>query len=255
MSAGASTDWLSARPVAHRGFHDRAAGRIENSISAARAAVARGYAIECDVQISADGDAMVFHDFDLDRLTGAHGRVDAHDAVALSRIALKDSDDVIPTLTDWLAAIAGETPVICEIKSAFDGDLRLAARTAQIAAAYPGKIALKSFDPNVIAFLRRDGADLGVAHLPLGIVAEAGFHSDAWSMLNDAQRLGMATLTHWPKTRPDFLSWRVADLPHATASLCRAMRIPVLAWTVRSESDVANAREFADQMIFEGFEA
>lgn len=247
--------WLAGRPVAHRGFHDRAARRIENSVSAAQAAIARGYAIECDVQISSDGEAMVFHDFELERLTGAHGRVDALGARELQAIALKGSDDGIPTLQGWLDGIGGATPVICEIKSAFDGDLRLAARVAQIASGYAGRIALKSFDPNVIAYLRRQAAELGVAHVPLGIVAEAGFHGDAWSFLSDEQRLGMSTLTHWSKTRPDFLSWRVADLPHATASLCRAYGVPVLAWTVRTPDAVARAREFADQMIFEGFEA
>lgn len=249
------SEWVIARPVAHRGFHDRAAGRIENSISAARAATERGYAIECDVQISRDGEAMVFHDFELDRLTDASGRVDALDARALSRIALRDSGDFVPTFENWLAQVAGATPVICEIKSAFDGDMRLAARVAQIAAAYTGQIALKSFDPNVIAFLRREAAALGVAHAPLGIVAEAGFHADAWSMLSDDQRLGMATLTHWDKTRPDFLSWRVKDLPHATASLCRAYGVPVLAWTVRDDTDASRAQSFADQIIFEGFTA
>lgn len=246
--------WLAARPVAHRGFHDRAAGRIENSVSAARAAVERGYAIECDVQMSADGEALVFHDFDLDRLTHETGRVVDRDARALSEIILRDSDDRIPSLESWLGEIAGATPVICEIKSAFDGDLRLAARTARIAAAYDGRIALKSFDPNVIAFLRREGAELGVAHLPLGIVAEASFSNEAWAFLTEEQRRGMSTLTHWDKTRPDFLSWRVADLPHATASLSRAFHVPVLAWTVRNETDVARAGAYADQMIFEGFE-
>jgi glycerophosphoryl diester phosphodiesterase len=254
MHADTAKGWLSDRPVAHRGFHDRGARRIENSVSAAQAAVARGYAIECDVQISSDGEAMVFHDFDLARLTGAQGRVEAQSARDLQAIGLKDSDDAIPKLQGWLDGIGGATPVICEIKSAFDGDMRLAARTAQIAAAYAGLIALKSFDPNVIAFLRREAVELGIAHVPLGIVAEAGFGGDAWSFLTDEQRLGMSTLTHWSKTRPDFLSWRVADLPHATASLCRAYRVPVLAWTVRTPDDVARAREFADQMIFEGFE-
>ncbi len=248
-------EWLTGRPVAHRGFHDRAAGRIENSMSAARAAIAHSYAIECDVQISADGEAMVFHDDELDRLTGATGRVDHRSAQELAHIGLNGSTDTIVSLGDWLASINRATPVICEIKSRFDGDLRLAARTAQIVSGSTGQIALKSFDPNVIAFLRREADALGVAHVPLGIVAEADFTGDDWHMLSDDQRLGMATLTHWDKTRPDFLSWHVADLPHATASLCRAFGVPVLAWTVRTPADVARVKAYADQMIFERFEA
>ncbi|MDB5643264.1 MAG: glycerophosphodiester phosphodiesterase [Hyphomicrobiales bacterium] len=247
--------WLVARPIAHRGFHDRAAGRIENSVTAARAAIARGYAIECDVQISCDGEAMVFHDDELDRLTGATGRVDARSAQELARIGLSDGADTIASLPDWLATIEGATPVICEIKSGFDGDLRLAARTAQIVASYAGPIALKSFDPDIIAYLRRDADAFGIGHVPLGIVAEATYQGDDWPMLTDEQRRNMSALTHWSTTRPDFLSWRVADLPHATASLCRAYGVPVMTWTVRTPGDVARAGAYADQMIFEGFAA
>src|SRR4051794_2404055 len=64
----AALDWLTARPIAHRGLHDKAKGVIENTVSAALAAVDAGYAIECDVQLTGDGEAVVFHDFTLDRL-------------------------------------------------------------------------------------------------------------------------------------------------------------------------------------------
>ena len=62
-------DWLTAQPVAHRGLHDAAAGVIENTASAFRAAIEGGFAIETDLQLSADGEAMVHHDFALGRLT------------------------------------------------------------------------------------------------------------------------------------------------------------------------------------------
>ncbi len=243
--------WLIAHPIAHRGLHERAAGRIENSLSAARAACARGYAIECDVQLSADGEAMVFHDVTLDRLTGEHGPLAARTAQALGALTLTGSSDIIPTLTQLLAKVAAAVPVICEIKSAFDGDMALARRVADIAATYDGALGLKSFDPAVLAFLRREQA---IAHLPLGLVAEAAYAGGYWEGVSAPQRRAMESLTHWSQTRPDFLSWRVDDLPHATPSLCRAHGLPVLAWTVRTPAQRQRAREFADQMIFEGFE-
>lgn len=247
-------EWLVDRPIAHRGLHDRAAGRIENSLAAAQAAIDAGHAIECDVQISADGEAIVFHDFDLDRLTGESGPIAARSARELADIRLAGAEDCIAALPRFLSCIAGATPVIVEIKSAFDGDMRLAERVARIAGAYHGPIALKSFDPNVIAHLRREGDMLGVSHLPLGIVAEAEYAGEAWKILSESQRRGMAALTHWEKTRPDFLSWRVGDLPHATASLCRAFRLPVMAWTVRTPAEVDKAQLHADQIVFEGFQ-
>ena len=246
-------DWLVARPIAHRGWHDAARAIVENSRASAAAAIERHYAIECDVQLSADGEAMVFHDFTLDRLSHETGRVAERPARALAQIQLKGSADCIPDLASWLSGIAGAVPVICEIKSSFDGDLRLATRTASLAAAYGGRMALKSFDPAVIAALRQDGARLGIGHVPLGLVAEARFEGAEWAMLSPAQRLDMAALTHWERAQPDFLSWHVEDLPHAAPSLCRAFGVPVMAWTVRTPAQQARAAAHADQMVFEGF--
>ena len=155
--------WLVARPIAHRGLHDARHGVIENSLSAAKAAIAKHFAIECDVQLSGDGEAMVFHDYSLDRLTREKGPLDAHSAMTLSRYTLGASSDCIPRLSDFLAQVAQRTPVICEIKSRFDGDMRLAERTARCACEFGGPIALKSFDPAIIAHLRAHREELGIA--------------------------------------------------------------------------------------------
>ena len=246
--------WLTARPIAHRGLHDHAAGRIENSGSAARAAVEHGFAIECDVQLSADGEAMVFHDFRLDRLTGESGPVRARSAAVLSRIALAGSTDGIPTLPEFLDLIGGRVPLVVEIKSAFDGDFRLARRTADIVAASNAPVAIKSFDPAVIAHLRENRAALGVANTPLGIVAEADYSHGDWAALPKATQVDLANFLHYERSQPDFLSWRVRDLPHPTPYLCRtALGMPVMSWTVRTPEQRALAALWADQMVFEGF--
>ncbi|MGC5780728.1 glycerophosphodiester phosphodiesterase family protein [Methylobacterium sp. NFXW15] len=242
--------WLTARPIAHRGLHDRAAGRPENTLAAARAAVAGGFAIECDVQISADGEAMVFHDSALGRLTGATERVSDTPAADLGRLAVAGSSERIPTLPEFLAAVAGAVPVIVEIKSAYDGDLRLARRTAEIAAAYDGLVALKSFDPEVVATLR-EGLP---ARIPRGIVAESNQGDPVYVTMPDSQRRSLRDLLHYEETRPDFLSWRVDDLPCAPTYLGRLLAgLPVMAWTVRNPDQRAHAQAHADQMVFEGF--
>ena len=242
-------DWLLARPIAHRGLHARARGVIENTASAARAAIARGFAIECDVQVSADGEAMVFHDFTLDRLTTACGRMDAWRAEALLQVALTESSDRIMPLGGFLDVIGGQTPLVCEIKSRFDGDMRLARRVAEIAAVRPGPLALKSFDPDVIAFLRQKTPSLGI---PLGVVAMAAFH-DAAAEIDMAGQRSLAAFLHWERTRPDFLSYCVDDLPHAVPYLLRtALGVPVMTWTVSDATQAEAARRWADQMIFEG---
>lgn len=241
--------WLVGRPIAHRGLHDRAAGVIENSLAAAEAAIAAGFAIECDVQETADGDAMVFHDFDLDRLTGETGPVRARRSDELSRLTLTGSAEGIPTLERFLGRVAGRTPLVVEIKSRFDGNLRLATRTAEILARYDGPAALKSFDPVIVSSL----IALCPA-LPRGIVAESRYDHSDWAPLSPERRHGLANLLHFPETRPDFLSWHVRDLPAAAPFLCRHLGgLPVLAWTVRTADDRRRAAAHADQIVFEGF--
>ncbi len=146
--------WLTERPIAHRGLHDAQQGVIENTLGAAEAAIAAGYAIECDVQISRDGEAFVFHDETLDRLTDADGALCDKSAAEIKQARIKGSGEQPPTFSALLAAVAGRTPVICELKSRFDGDWRVADRIAPLAAGYDGPLAFKSFDPDVIAYLR-----------------------------------------------------------------------------------------------------
>jgi glycerophosphoryl diester phosphodiesterase len=241
--------WLVARPIAHRGLHDRAASIIENTISAAEAAIRGGFGIECDVQDSADGEAVVFHDHTLDRLTGAQGPVRLQRAADLTRLAIAKTQDRIPTLQSFFAHVAGRTPLIIEIKSRFDGDVTLTRRTAELAASYAGPVALKSFDPAVVAMLRAIAPNL-----PRGIVAQSRYDDPEWDKLGEEQKHALANLLHFAQTEPDFVSWRVHDLPCAAPFLCRHLgQLPVMTWTVRGEEDRRRAAAYADQMVFEGF--
>lgn len=250
MSARPSLDWLVARPIAHRGLHGLAAGVIENSLSAAEAAIAGGFGIECDIQLSADGEAVVFHDFVLERLTGETGAVADRTAAALAAITLKGSDERIPTLPTFLDRIAGRVPLVIEIKSRFDGSLTLARRAAEIVGARAGQpIVFKSFDPVIVAAL----LDLAPAN-PRGIVAMNDYAYPDYDCLDAMQKHALANLLHFEESRPDFLSWKVADLPSAAPFLCRrALGMPLMSWTVRSAADRERAALHADQMVFEGF--
>jgi glycerophosphoryl diester phosphodiesterase len=241
-------DWLIARPIAHRGLHDSAHGVIENGRAAARAAIARGFAIECDVVLSADGEAFVFHDDGLDRLTAARGPVDERDSRELGAIELRGGGETVPSFAQFLTVVGGAVPVICEIKSRFDADFRLAERIVALSAGYAGPLAFKSFDPEVITHLR----NLDVVQ-PLGVVAQASYDDPYFVAMSGRQKQSAQAFLHIYATRPDFLSWAVDDLPHATPTLLRALgQIPVLTWTVRTPEQKRRARAFADQIVFEG---
>jgi glycerophosphoryl diester phosphodiesterase len=176
--------WLTARPIAHRGLHEAAQGLIENSIGAARAAIAAGYGIECDVQAASDGGVVVFHDDELERLTGRSGEVNAFPTSALTAMELVGSQEKIPALADFLAEIGGRTPLVIELKSRFDGSLAAARRVAELLSGYDGPAVMESFDPEPIAFLRERGTELGIAHVPLGMVAEAAYDAEDWRFLS-----------------------------------------------------------------------
>jgi len=250
MAGKPDLGWLVARPIAHRGLHDLAAGVIENSPSAAEAAIAGGFGIECDVQLTADGQAVVFHDFVLDRLTGEKGPVVERKAAELTGIALKGSGDRIPTLPAFLDLIGGRVPLVIEIKSRFDGNLALTKRTVEVLAGYNSHpIVIKSFDPEIVTALREIAPDI-----PRGIVAMNAYEYGDYERLSPERKHALANLLHFTESQPDFISWKVADLDSAAPYLCRnAVGLPLMSWTVRTPEERQKAAKLADQMVFEGF--
>jgi glycerophosphoryl diester phosphodiesterase len=243
--------WLIARPIAHRGLHDQAQGIIENTPSAALAAIAGRYGIEADLQVSADGEAMVHHDDTLGRLTDGDGALRNMSAAALKGVAFRATSDRMMALGDLLDLVAGRVTLVLELKSRFAGDLRLAARTACVLAAYRGPVAVMSFDPALVAEMRRIAP--GIVR---GIAAGRRCPPLVWHLLSPAQRFELTFLLHGWQSRPAFLAYRVDDLGAITPRTVRLMlRLPLLTWTVRRAQDRAMAARFADQMIFEGFRA
>jgi glycerophosphoryl diester phosphodiesterase len=241
-------DWLTARPIAHRGLHD-GVGVIENTASAFTAAIDAGFAIETDLQISADGEAVVHHDFSLGRLTLGSRQLAAMTAAGLKEVPFKNTTDRIMTLAELLALVAGRTPLVIELKSRFDGDLRLTRRAAEVLKGYPGPAALQSFDPACLAELRAIAPGL-----PRGIVAERHYVDSEWRTLTPAQKRSCAILLHGLRTRPHFVAYHVTDLPSPGPWIARNLfGRPLLAWTVRTDAQRAHAKRHADQMIFEGF--
>ncbi len=228
-------DWLMQRPIAHRGLHDKSKAILENTLSAAEAAIALGFGIECDVQLTGDGDAVVFHDFTLDRLTEGRGDIERHSVQELADLPFKIGKDRIPTFRQFLDFLAGRVPLTCEVKSRFDGDMRLVERVATVLADYEGPVAIKSFDSDLIAHLRRNPHLLKARPRPLGIVSQAKWDDEEYDELGPERKRVMENFLHWDETKPDFLSFWVQDLDTAVPFLLRrAVGLPVMSWTVRT---------------------
>jgi glycerophosphoryl diester phosphodiesterase len=242
-------EWLTRRPIAHRGLHDAANGVIENTGPAFEAAIAGDYGIECDVQISADGEAMVHHDDALGRLTDGHDRLADLTAAELQTVRFKTGGAHILTLGELCDLVAGRVALTVEIKSRFDGETRIAGRTARVLSGYKGPATAMSFDPAQIVAFARAAPDL-----PRGIIAERHYDDPEWEALSSARRRSLAWLTHAATTRPHFIAYAVHDLPALAPFIARSLfGRPVLTWTVRTTADRERAARYADQMIFEGF--
>jgi glycerophosphoryl diester phosphodiesterase len=242
-------DWLTARPVAHRGLHDAARGIMENMPAAAEAAIAGNFAIECDIQLTTDGEAMVHHDDALGRLTEGSGALLSKTAAELKTVTFKNTSERMMSLGDLCALVAGRVPLVIEVKSHFDGDRKLVKRMAQVLQGYSGPVVGMSFDPDQVLALREI-----MPKLPRGIVAQRNYDDDYWAKLTSEQRDSMLYLRHAFRTEPHFVAFWVNQLPAPAPWIARNIfGCPLLAWTVRTPEQRERAARYADQMIFEGF--
>jgi glycerophosphoryl diester phosphodiesterase len=238
--------WLTARPIAHRGLHDAAAGVIENTASAFSAAIAVGYGIETDLQISADGEAMVHHDEALGRLTEGSGRLAAMSAADIQNVSFKATSDRVLTLAELCRLVDGRVPLLLELKSRFDSDVRLVGRVVDVVGGYSGPVGVMSFDPALVETVREKAPGL-----TRGIVAERHYLGPDWAAVPATAKLSMAFLLHAGRTRPHFVAYAAKDLPAVAPLIARHLfGRPLLTWTVRNKD--ARATSWADQIIFEG---
>jgi len=241
--------WLTARPVAHRGLHDRARGVIENMPAAAEAAISGNFGIECDIQLTDDGEAMVHHDDTLGRLTEGSAALLEMTAEQLKAVRFRDTPERMMSLGDLCALVNGRVPLVIEVKSHFDGDRKLVKRMAEVLASYSGPAAGMSFDPDQVLALRET-----MPELPRGIVAERTYNQADWPEATPEQRRGMLHLRHAFRTRPHFVAYWVNELPAPAPWIARNIfGLPLLTWTVRTPEQRDRAARYADQMIFEGF--
>jgi glycerophosphoryl diester phosphodiesterase len=240
-------DWLVARPIAHRGLHTNSRGIIENTAGAFEAAIMGDYAIECDVQLTADGEAIIFHDDDLDRLTEAKGPMKARTAKELKKVKLKATSDRMQTLAELLEQVDGRASLVIELKSLWDNNDALAKRALQILESYSGPYCLMSFDPDLLACLRELSPQT-----VRGIVADRTT-DPYYNALPLEKRYSMRTFAHLAETQPHFVSYYWRELPFEPVTEIRKLGHPVITWTLRSKEEASQALRYCDQITFEGY--
>lgn len=236
-------------PIAHRGLHGP--GVPENSLAAFRAAIEAGYAIELDVQHSAEGEPMVFHDYDLLRMAGSEGFIADTTVADLAKLRLGKTEEGIPTLAEVLRMVAGRVPLLIEIKDQ-DGRLGenigdLQDRVATLLQAYDGPVAVMSFNPEAVAAFARAAPKVAA-----GLITCA-FDEDDWPMLEAEHRARLNALSDYERSGAVFVSHDCRDLANPALAALKARGVPVLSWTVHSAEEEALARRVADNVTFEGY--
>ena len=245
-------DLLKA-PLAHRALHDLAHGRPENSRAAVRAAIAAGYGIEIDLQPSRDGVPMVFHDYDLRRLTGRGGPVQGLSAAELGALPLLGGDEGVPTLAEVLALVAGQVPLLIEIKDQ-DGRMgpdvgALEATAAALILAYSGPVAVMSFNPHSVATFGRYAPDIA-----RGITTSA-YRDEGWPLIPASTRQRLREIPDYETVGASFISHEAGDLSCPRVAELKAAGANVLCWTIKSAEAEATARQIAENVTFEGYSA
>ncbi|TDH36173.1 glycerophosphodiester phosphodiesterase [Pseudohoeflea suaedae] len=230
-------NWLTARPIAHRGYHDMNNEVWENTLSAFDRAIERDFAIECDLQLACDGVPVVFHDDDLSRLCGLQDDVRLLTSQELAMKRIGRTKDAIPTLGKLLDRAAGRVPIVLELKGRKGEDDGFVGAVLEELEDYDGPVAIMSFDH----WLLEELVELDCPY-PVGLTAE-GIREEKFAEHEQMMKLGL-----------DFVSYGILHMPNRFITEARRAGTPVITWTVRTPDMRERTEQEADQMTFEGFD-
>ncbi|WP_039018771.1 glycerophosphodiester phosphodiesterase family protein [Halocynthiibacter namhaensis] len=246
-------DTFLKAPFTHRGYHDISAGIPENSIAAFKAAIDAGYGIELDVQATKDADAMVFHDYDMKRLTGTQGPIQLCNLDEVCARPLLGNNEQIPTLSNVLDLVAGRVPLLIEIKDQHGAmgpvDGRLEHAVARALHGYVGPVALMSFNPHSVAVLAEAMPDI-----PRGITTE-NWLGEEEQLIPAARRAELVEIQDYDRVQACFISHQASDLHSPQVARLKALGANVLCWTIRNKAEETQARKVAQNVTFEGYAA
>ncbi len=233
--------WLVEQPIAHRGLHDK--DTPENSLAAFSKAIEAGYPIELDVRLIADGTVVVFHDNSLSRLTENDGYIKFLNKEDLKYLTLKDSEEKIPTFEEVLNLVNGQVPLLIEVKNESKVG-QLESKVIELLKDYKGEYAVQSFNPYVLEYFYKHAPSIPRGQL-------AGYFKG--EKLTFFKKFALKRMLLNKKiSRPDFISYEARHVPNRFTR--KYKKLPLLVWTVRSESEYLRVVKHCDNVIFENFE-
>lgn len=233
--------WVTAQPFARGGLADPSAGIIEHTLGAVERAIATGHGVVLEAQLTFDNDAVVFGEATLDRLTGLQGEVRQYSSAQLQAQKMRGSEETVPSLSSLLLEIGGRTPVLIDARRPPKDPLPLCFAIRRAMEGYGGPIGIIALDPRILRWFQKNSR-----RVARGFVATSDTQGLPWWARNRLWRLWAA----W-RAKPDFLAMDITLLPSPVADqMGQRLKVPMLAWTVRSEADRAAARQHADNYIY-----
>ncbi len=226
---------------AHRGYHDNATDAPENSMKAFALAVEQGYGMELDIQLSKDGQVVVFHDDTLERVCGVPGKVGDYTYAELCQFPLLQSDATIPLFSEVLALVDGKTPLIVEFKTT-TLNLPLCEAGSKMLLEYDGLYCIESFYPGVVQWYKE--------HHPEVIRGQLSCHVPQGKLQYKTMEYLLTNLL----TRPHFIAYDHNNKKNLSRTLCRYLfKNCAVAWTITSQQEFDACKDDFDLYIFEGF--
>jgi len=236
-------DWILSKPIAHRGLHDDSVP--ENSFEAFEAAIAEGYPIEIDVQLTKDKVPVIFHDDNLERLTGYKKRLTRVKSAVLEKLRLGGTNNAIPTFHDFLEFVSGRVPILVEVKKN-KGSRGIERLVVEMLQKYAGDFAIQSFHPIAIRKVRKHDPSMYCGLLSSKLT-EMKMLRIKKAAVKNARLFFMA--------KPDFVSFEINSFPNDRVKRFREeLKLPILGWTIKSKEDIELAKEYCDGIIFENIE-
>ncbi len=241
--------WLvEGSPIAHRGFFDNKNGIPENSLKAFENAVKHNYAIELDVQVISDNTVVVFHDFELARMTGQDGYITKLTKEELKNYKLLDTDEHIPTLQEVFDLVNGSVPILVEIKTATTTKVgKQEAYILEVLKNYNGPFAIQSFNPFTLEWFSKNAPEIW-----------RGLLSSYWP--KDNPERPQSTMVRWAlrnmifakRAKPNFINHDLKQLPNRHTKKWK--HIPLLSWVAYNQEDYIKALQVSDNVVFQDFE-
>ncbi len=248
-AAGTKAAWLTNTLIAHRGIHDNDKGLIENSMPAFAETVARGYAIELDVQLTRDKQLVVFHDKKLKRMFGKEEYLSDLTYQELSQLRLPASDQSVPLFSEVLSFVDGKVPILIEIKN--EGEVgELESMLYEELKGYNGQYAVQSFNPFSVKWFRDNAPEVLRGQLSGSfVVTDYDVEYAGTSRLPWYKQFLLSNLLLDFESRPNFIAYETENVDAAAMKNLRSLDVPVLGWVIDDKEEYESVKGYFDNFI------